>query len=86
MKGYLHILCCADSSNDVGSTTNPEARVLIHQSGDAGLGACPSLSRTGKELPTLRDVFLAERQASQPHVLRQAQDAKMSTTQQDRDV
>ena len=64
-RGWLYILQCADNSYYVGSTTNVEARIIAHQTGEGGDYTSKRLPVTvvySEEFESLHDAFLAERQ------------------------
>ncbi len=64
-RGYLYILLCADNTYYVGSTTNAEARIAVHQAGEGGDYTSrrrPLRVAHIEEFPTLHEAFLAERQ------------------------
>ena len=65
VPGYLYVLCCADGSYYVGSTTNLEVRLAEHSAGEGGDYTVRRLPVTlvyCEEFPTLHDAFVSERQ------------------------
>jgi putative endonuclease len=65
MSGYLYILLCSDSTYYVGSTTNADARIALHEAGEGGDYTArrrPLRLAYIEEFPSLHEAFLAERQ------------------------
>ena len=60
--GYLYILLCSDRTYYVGSTTEAEARIAVHQAGEGGDYTArrrPLRIASIEEFPGLHEAFLA---------------------------
>jgi putative endonuclease len=65
MRGFVYILRCADGSYYVGSTTDIDTRIAMHQSGEGGDYTAQRLPLQvvySQEFEDYQDAFAAERQ------------------------
>jgi len=65
MKGWMYILCCADNSYYVGSTSNLESRIVQHKEGSGSIYTrcrLPVELVYSEEFQTVEEAFKREKQ------------------------